>query len=70
MSSLHYLSAEVDVNQDDPKIDGHDPFRRKAGINGMLLRKLYHREENERTDVIYATSIESGDHFSITVNNI
>ena len=41
--SSYYLKAEVDVNQDDSKIDGDDlldPSRQKAGINGMFLRKF------------------------------
>lgn len=49
MSTLYYLQAEVDVNQDDSKIDVGDLMdtsRQKAGINGKLLRKftLYYFE--------------------------
>lgn len=49
MSTLYYLQAEVDVNQDDSKIDVGvvmDTSRQKAGINGTLLRNftLYYFE--------------------------
>lgn len=40
---MYYRYAEVDVNQDDSKIDGDDlldPSRQKARINGMLFRKF------------------------------